>query len=502
VTHGHADHASGAPAIAAAHPGVRVQKFPWRGVDEAAGVGWEALADADEVRLGDDVLRVVHTPGHSPDHLVFWDPAARTAFTGDLVVRGGSVMIHASRGGKLGQYLSSLERVRQLGAVRLLPAHGDPIDDPEAILQEYLAHRRMRERQVVEALAAGRRTVQAIADSIYHGLDPASEAGRARRTCGAHLDKLKDDGRAVEDNGIMDNVIDFINVNRDRYIDELKALLAIPSISALPEHKDDVRRCAEWCADEMRRIGLQNVRLVETPGNPVVYGDWLGASGAPTILFYGHYDVQPVDPLNLWESPPFEATVRDGEIYARGAADDRARCSCTSRRRGVPEAKRPPAGEHQDHSRRRGRGRQRKPRRFHPRPQGRAHRRRRRDIGFRDVRARCAVDLLRPARPGVFPDRPARQQHGSAFRIVRRRRRQPRLRFVPDDFADEGSQRPHQDSRLLRRRGRAAGRGAAGMGVAAVQREEVQEGFRHSEIVRAKPATRRSSAPGCGRRSK
>src|SRR6188508_1474130 len=121
----------------------------------------------------------------------------------------------------------------------------------------------------------------------------------------------------------MDNVIDFINVNRDRYIDELKALLAIPSVSALPEHKDDVRRCAEWCADEMRRIGLQNVRLVETPGNPVVYGDWLGASGAPTILFYGHYDVQPVDPLNLWESPPFEATVRDGEIYARGSADDK-----------------------------------------------------------------------------------------------------------------------------------------------------------------------------------
>jgi acetylornithine deacetylase/succinyl-diaminopimelate desuccinylase-like protein len=121
----------------------------------------------------------------------------------------------------------------------------------------------------------------------------------------------------------MDNVIDFINVNRDRYIDELKALLAIPSVSALPEHKADVRRCAEWCADEMRRIGLQNVRLFETPGNPVVYGDWLGASGAPTILFYGHYDVQPVDPVNLWDSPPFEATVRDGEIYARGAADDK-----------------------------------------------------------------------------------------------------------------------------------------------------------------------------------
>jgi acetylornithine deacetylase/succinyl-diaminopimelate desuccinylase-like protein len=121
----------------------------------------------------------------------------------------------------------------------------------------------------------------------------------------------------------MDKVIDFINVNRDRYLDELKTLLAIPSISALPEHASDVRRCAEWCGEELRRVGLGNVRLIETPGQPVVYGDWLGAPGAPTILFYGHYDVQPVDPLNLWESPPFEATIRDGEIYARGAADDK-----------------------------------------------------------------------------------------------------------------------------------------------------------------------------------
>jgi acetylornithine deacetylase/succinyl-diaminopimelate desuccinylase-like protein len=121
----------------------------------------------------------------------------------------------------------------------------------------------------------------------------------------------------------MDRVIDFINVNRERYLDELKALLAIPSISALPEHKGDVTRCAEWCGDEMRRVGLQNVKLIDTPGFPVVYGDWLGAPGAPTILFYGHYDVQPVDPLDLWETPPFEATVRDGEIYARGSADDK-----------------------------------------------------------------------------------------------------------------------------------------------------------------------------------
>jgi acetylornithine deacetylase/succinyl-diaminopimelate desuccinylase-like protein len=121
----------------------------------------------------------------------------------------------------------------------------------------------------------------------------------------------------------MNNVVDYINPNRDRYIDELKEYLAIPSISGLPAPPADVGKCAEWTAAEMTRIGLQNVRLIETPGPPVVYGDWLGAEGAPTILFYGHYDVQPVDPLDLWESPPFEATVRDGELYARGAADDK-----------------------------------------------------------------------------------------------------------------------------------------------------------------------------------
>jgi acetylornithine deacetylase/succinyl-diaminopimelate desuccinylase-like protein len=121
----------------------------------------------------------------------------------------------------------------------------------------------------------------------------------------------------------MNKVLDFIETSRDRYIDELKQYLAIPSISALSEHSGDVRECAAWTADEMRRVGLQQVRLEETPGHPIVYGEWLDAPGQPTILFYGHYDVQPVDPLSLWTSPPFEATVRDGEIYARGAADDK-----------------------------------------------------------------------------------------------------------------------------------------------------------------------------------
>ena len=121
----------------------------------------------------------------------------------------------------------------------------------------------------------------------------------------------------------MDRVVDFINVNRDRYVDELKQYLAIPSISALPQHATDVRRAADWTASALRAAGVPDVRLVDTPGHPVVYGEWLGAPGKPTILFYGHYDVQPVDPLELWTSPPFEATIRDGEIYARGAADDK-----------------------------------------------------------------------------------------------------------------------------------------------------------------------------------
>ena len=121
----------------------------------------------------------------------------------------------------------------------------------------------------------------------------------------------------------MNDVLDFINVNRDRYIDELKEYLAIPSVSALPQHAGDMRRAAEWTAEALRKAGMQTVRVIDTPGHPVVYGEWLGAPGKPTILYYGHYDVQPVDPVDLWTTPPFEATIRDGEIYARGAADDK-----------------------------------------------------------------------------------------------------------------------------------------------------------------------------------
>ncbi|MEO7118557.1 MAG: dipeptidase [Candidatus Limnocylindrales bacterium] len=106
-------------------------------------------------------------------------------------------------------------------------------------------------------------------------------------------------------------------------LDEYQAFLRIPSISALSEHAGDMSIAADWLADKMRDIGLDNVEVARTPGHPIVYGDWLHADGAPTVLVYGHYDVQPVDPLDLWERPPFEPRIENGRIYARGAADDK-----------------------------------------------------------------------------------------------------------------------------------------------------------------------------------
>ena len=109
----------------------------------------------------------------------------------------------------------------------------------------------------------------------------------------------------------------------DARLESYKEFLRIPSISALPEHAPDVRRAAEWLADALRTAGLENVAVEETRFHPVVYADWMHADGAPTALVYGHYDVQPVDPLDLWTSPPFEPVVVDGQMLARGAADDK-----------------------------------------------------------------------------------------------------------------------------------------------------------------------------------
>ncbi len=117
--------------------------------------------------------------------------------------------------------------------------------------------------------------------------------------------------------------LEFARSQQARFLEELKSLLRIPSISTLPEHAGDVRLAAESLAREMERIGLEHVRVIETSGHPLVYGDWLHAAGKPTCLAYGHYDVQPADPLDEWLSPPFEPTERNGNLYARGAVDDK-----------------------------------------------------------------------------------------------------------------------------------------------------------------------------------
>ncbi|MGO8756922.1 MAG: dipeptidase [Terracidiphilus sp.] len=111
--------------------------------------------------------------------------------------------------------------------------------------------------------------------------------------------------------------------NHSRFLDELKSLLRIPSVSTLPEHDGDCRKAAETLLAELGRIGLEHGRLIEGQGHPLVYADWLHAAGKPTVLLYGHYDVQPTDPIDEWISPPFEPAVRDGNLYARGSADDK-----------------------------------------------------------------------------------------------------------------------------------------------------------------------------------
>lgn len=115
----------------------------------------------------------------------------------------------------------------------------------------------------------------------------------------------------------------YIQENENRFLEDLKEWLRIPSISTLPEHAGDIRRAAEYAADQLKRIGFENVEVISTQGHPLVYGEWLKAPGKPTVLIYGHYDVQPVDPIDLWESPPFEPTIRGDNLYARGAVDDK-----------------------------------------------------------------------------------------------------------------------------------------------------------------------------------
>src|SRR5213082_351865 len=125
--------------------------------------------------------------------------------------------------------------------------------------------------------------------------------------------------------------VDYARQNQQRFLNELKDLLRIPSVSTLEEHKSDVQKAADFVASELRRIGMENVEIIPTEGHPLVYADWLHAAGKPTVLCYGHYDVQPADPLELWESPPFEPAVAMATSTPAARLTTRARCTCTSR---------------------------------------------------------------------------------------------------------------------------------------------------------------------------
>jgi glyoxylase-like metal-dependent hydrolase (beta-lactamase superfamily II) len=192
VTHGHADHASGAPALRAAFEHAQFWKFR-RPAEDDPGITWRHLDDGDEVVTSAGALVALYTPGHAPDHLAFWHAGSRTVFTGDLINPGGSVLIASSRGGDLSAYLASVERVLALEPRLLLPAHGPAVTDPMPVLHATIAHRRQRHTQVLDAVRRGCETVPAIAESIYDGLSPALTAA-ARENVRAHLETLARDG--------------------------------------------------------------------------------------------------------------------------------------------------------------------------------------------------------------------------------------------------------------------------------------------------------------------
>jgi hydroxyacylglutathione hydrolase len=184
ITHGHSDHINGVPAIVARWPGVGIRQF---------GGGENPILDGEVIEAGDGAVVAVHTPGHSPDHCSFID--GEEIFCGDLIRAGGTIVIPASRGGDLSQYLASLHRVRSLGPQRLLPGHGPIIEDPSKAIDEYLRHRAVREAQIVRALSQGHDTPERIVSVLYEGLSPVLVPAAVESVL-AHLIKLRADGNA------------------------------------------------------------------------------------------------------------------------------------------------------------------------------------------------------------------------------------------------------------------------------------------------------------------
>jgi endoribonuclease LACTB2 len=199
LTHAHRDHAAGVPALRARWPGVEIAGGAALGGGQVPS--GPRIADGGHIRAGDRMMQVVSTPGHSPDHACLWDAAARMVFTGDLLISSGTVMIDAGSGGGLRGYLESLSRVRALQPVKAYPGHGPIIENVLELIDQYVAHRQERERQVLLALQSGPSTVDALVRAIYPLLDSAVLPA-AHETLLAHLQKLEDEERVAEAGGV------------------------------------------------------------------------------------------------------------------------------------------------------------------------------------------------------------------------------------------------------------------------------------------------------------
>ena len=200
VTHGHSDHASGSPALAERWPDAEFAKMPWPERDREYGVGWRRIGHGDLIPAGDGAVRVIHTPGHAPDHVCFFDEASGVLFCGDLLIQGRTVVIPASLGGHLTSYLESLEQIRRLEPRRVLPAHGPEIEDLPALVDGYLAHRHQRETQILGALERAEHTKEALVDEIYPSLASVLRFAAGESVL-AHLVKLEDEGQVRVQDG-------------------------------------------------------------------------------------------------------------------------------------------------------------------------------------------------------------------------------------------------------------------------------------------------------------